>query len=173
MSKQKKQEEFAFNRMYSRFKLQLFFNQRQPITHYGQERYHCTVAQIDFGHINQVTLERQKGFDDCIARIELCTRLYGPYQTALIYDRRKDTRLPDGTLEIGKEIRKYVCGNLVEWEDIILSDNEKVIVTNVIHSTKNGKKIWTLKPIDIIPLSNIDFKTEINNALNNQNKPDQ
>ncbi len=160
MSNRKKQEEIAFNRIYSRFKLQIFFTRRMAITHYGQERYHCTVAQINYKHVQQVILNRQRGLEDCIARLQLCTELYGPYQTALIYDRRRDTRMPDGKLQIGKEIRKYVGGQLVEWDEIVLPEYEKNIVCDVVH--KNDK--WVLRPINLPP-SPIDFKTEITNAL--------
>lgn len=164
MSFKKKADEIAFNRKYSRFKLQIFFTKRGAITHYGQERYGCTVAQIRFGHIKQVVLDRERGLQDCIDRIELCVKLYGPYQAALIYDRRKDTRMPDGTVQVGKEIRKYVNGELVEYDEIVLTMKERRIITTVIHDDVKG---WSLKPIeDISPQENIDFKTEVAKALN-------
>jgi len=164
MAHKQKADEIAFNRLYSRFKLKIFFNERKAITHYGQERYGCTVAQIRFGYINQVILDRERGLNDCIERITLCEKLYGPYQTALIYDRRKDMRLPDGTRQIGKEIRKYVMGNLVEWDEVVLCPTEKRIITTVIR--ENGS--WRLKPIiNPLPPDYIDFKKEVKKALNN------
>lgn len=165
MPNRKKADEIAFNRLYSRFKLQIYFTRRTAITHYGQERYGCTVAQIKFGHKKQVVLDREKGLQDCIDRIALCEKLYGPYQVALIFDRRNDLRRPDGTIEIGKEIRKYENGELVEWEEIILTPGEKKINTNVVIT--NG--VWSLKPIEeISPPENIDFKKEVSKALNNK-----
>lgn len=161
MSYHKKAEEIAFNRKYSRFKIQIFFNKRMSITHYGQERYDCTVAQIRFGHIKQVVLDRARGLQDCIDRIAVCENLYGPYQVALIYDRRKDTRMPDGSLQKGKEIQKYIMGKLVEWEEIVLTGKEKKILTNVIH--KNG--VWTLVPVEDVLNDHVDFKQDIENAL--------
>lgn len=168
MSNYKKAEEIAFNRKYSRFKLHMFFTRRMNITHYGQERYHCTVMQIRFGYVKQVILDREKGLQDCINRIAILEKLYGQYQTALIFDRRRDTRLPNGQLELGREIRKYIMGQLVEYENFVLPENEKKIVTTVIH--KNTQ--WTLKPLSDPGAEKIDFKTEVANAFNNErNKP--
>ena len=161
MLSKKKQEEIAFNRRYSRFKVQIFFKTRSPITHYGQERFHCTVAQIRFGHIKQVVFERDRGLKDCIDRISLCERLYGKYQTALVYDRRRDTKMRDGTVQMGSEIRKYVCGVLTESEDVIFTENDKRIVTDVV--IKEG--IFSLVPQDN-NVKNIDFKKEVTNNLN-------
>ncbi len=166
MSNFKKADEIAFNRKYSRFKLHMFFTRRMNITHYGQERYHCTVMQIRFGYVKQVILDREKGLQDCIDRIAILEKLYGQYQTALIFDRRRDTRLTNGQLEIGKEIRKYIMGQLVEFEDFVLPDNEKKIVTAVIH--KNNQ--WTLKPLADPLAENIDFKTQVTNAINTPKK---
>jgi hypothetical protein len=173
MSNSKKEEELAFNRKYSRFKLQVYFNKRMGITHFGQERYHCTVAQIRFGHVKEVILNREKGLQDCIERLQLCENLYGPYQTALIYDRRKKTVLPDGKVIKDRIIRKYLKGQLVEWEEDPFADgSEKLIITTVKHTTKDNIKFFHLEPVTPI-LPTIDFKTEIANALNKTNPGDQ
>ncbi len=167
MSNAKKEEEWAFNRKYSRFKLQVYFNKRMGITHYGQERYHCTVAQIRFGYVKQVVLNRERGLQDCIERLALCVQLYGPYQTALIYDRRRKTYSTDGKVLSDHITRKYLAGRLVEWEETpFASEAEKEIVTVAKHYEKDGYKVFDLVPITPVVTPNIDFKKEVQNAIN-------
>ena len=197
MSTAKKAEELAFNRRYSRFKLQIFFARRSAITHYGQERYGCTVAQIKFKRVTTFWLDREKGLQDCLDRIALCDRLYNGYQTALIYDRLKILTKADGTRERGREVMKFVMGNLVESdESFFATDAEKRIRYQVVYGDNN---IWNIKPVEAIakepalqnkadpsppvPIpsarqsslryqepdpSKIDFKKEITNALSQQ-----
>lgn len=157
----KKQEELAFNKRFSRFKLQIFFKRRPAITHYGNERIKCSIDQIKFGHVKTVRLNREQGLQDCINRIAICQNLYGAYQTAVIYDRKKSLTLPDGTVQQGREVIKYVCGQLVESEDVFISESEKNVYTEVVYSTKNGTKVFDLRPID----QPIDFKREVEKAL--------
>lgn len=156
----KNEEEWAFNRRYSRFKVHIFFGgRRSPVTHHGNER-NCTVAQIRFGHVTKVVLNREQGLKDCIDRIALCEKLYGPYQTAIIYDNRKTTTLEDGTVQKGREVMKYVCGQLVESEDPVLRESEKKVYAEVKHCIKNGIKGFELQPIEPI-----DFKKEVSKAF--------
>jgi hypothetical protein len=169
----KKAEEIAFNRRYSRFKVQIYFKNRQPITHYGQERYGCTVAQIRFKHVTRIVLDREKGLQDCEDRILLCDKIYNGYTVALIYDRKKETRLPDGTLQTGREIRKYIAGQLAESEEIIFPKNELRITVDVVHKNNNGVETWDLVPTESTrAIENINFKTEVENALNKKPTPD-
>ncbi len=164
MNTKKQQEELAFNKRYSRFKLHAYFQNRNPLTHYGQERYNSTVAQLRFGHVKQIVLDRERGLKDCIDRIELWHKLY-TVSTALIYDRRRSTIGPDKTEIFGKEIHKYLGTQLIEWEPNPLTENDKRILCDV--CIKNNK----ISIIPIIPPDQltIDFKTEIANALNQPN----
>ncbi len=114
MSPQQKALEISFNKRYSRFKVQIFFKNRLPITHHGIERKQCTVSQIIFGHIDELVLHRDEGLKNCIDRIELCKKLYGPFTTAIIFDNNYKTILPDGTALRGREVIKYVGENKVE-----------------------------------------------------------
>ena len=170
MTNRKQDEEIAFNKRYSRFKLQMFFPRRAPITHWGQERYGCTVAQIKYGHIKQLVLNREKGLQDCLDRIALCEKLYGSYQTALVYDRRRDTRLPDGTLQTGKEILKYTTGGILVESDtnIFANTKEKRILVNVVNRS-NGN--ISLVPVEDLSVDAIDFKHEVANSLAQPIKP--
>jgi hypothetical protein len=153
MSPQQKKAEIAFNRRYSRFKLQVFFRSRAPITHYGCERINCSVAQINFGHIKKFTIHRDFGLQDCINRIKVVEKLYGAYTTAIIYDNKLKTTMPDGSMQKGREIMKYVNGVKVEftdWNKIFAISPEKILVEAV---QENGI-------INIFP-----FKTEDTNDL--------
>lgn len=167
MSQRKRNEEFAFNRKYSRFKVQIYFKNRDSITHYGQERYGCTVAQIKFSRVNRVVLDRVKGLQDCVDRITLCEQLYGAYTTALIYDLRKKTKMDDGSSQDGLVVMKFVDGKLVEQLDSdILLQHECRIITDVVH--REG--VFTLVPAQSYEaIGSIDFKKELQNALNKKN----
>ncbi len=162
MSNAKQREECAFNSRFSRFKIHAFYKNRKPVTHHGQERYHCTVSQINHGHIKQVILNRQKGFDDCLARIDIFFKYYGKPETLMMYDKRRQTIMPDGKILDGKEIRKYIGNNLVEWEEIIIPEEEKIIIADVVSKGNS----WVLKQLKQPPPPNIDFKTEVQNAIN-------
>lgn len=168
----KKADENRFNEKYSRFKLHIIYKNRRPITHYGQERYGSSYLQLLHGHIKQIILDREKGFKDCIERIAICQKLYNDYQVALIYDRRKDIRLPDGSLQKGKEVCKYIGGKLVEWEEVILTESEKRILCDV-HVKFDGKnRVLSITPVEVIPpAETIDFKTEVGNAINKPTTP--
>jgi hypothetical protein len=157
----KKQQELAFNKQYSRFKLQIFYKRRSTITHYGNERVNCTFDQIRFGHIKKLMLNRELGLQDCIARIAICEKLYGKYTTAIIYDRRKKTVLEDGTEQKGREIIKYISGQLVESENPFCSESEKKIYTEVVHFSEKGESVFRLEPCD----PPVDFKKEVAKAL--------
>ena len=164
MSPAQKTAEINFNKRYSRFKVQIFFPSRMPITHYGMERNQCTVAQILAGHIKRFIIHRDQGLKDCINRIALCEKLYGRYTTAIIYDNKYKTIMPDGTEQKGREIIKYVAGKKVEFqtEDKIFKDH--VAKINVaVEKSENGK-------INIVPVivpEEIDFKKEIASAIKN------
>ena len=148
MSPAQKAAEISFNKRYSRFKVMVFFPNRPPITHYGTERIQCTVAQIVAGHIKQFVIHRDHGLKDCIARIDLCEKLYGRYTTAVIYDNKYKTSMPDGSLQKGREIIKYVCGKKIEFveEEKIFSEHPRKINVHCILSA--DKKI-TILPIQL------------------------
>jgi len=162
MSFSKKAEELAFNKRYSRFKVQIYFPRRMAITHYGQERYGCTVAQINWKHVKQVTLDRERGLQDCLDRIALCEKRHGPYQVALIFDRNKILTKPDGTRERGREIMKYAIGVLVESDPVIFSTPKEKRVLCTVKHTGTG---WDLIPVEDPVLPSIDFKKEIAASL--------
>lgn len=165
MTNEKKLEEIAFNKRYSRFKVQIYFKNRPAITHYGQERYGCSVAQIKFKHVTKFALDKAKGLQDCEDRILLCSKLYNGYTTATIYDRLKKTVLPDGSIQKGREVRKYVAGELVEAEENIFN-GPTVIFCDVLHKNINGASSWELIPTESTKtLADINFKTEVQNAL--------
>ena len=161
MSPQQRAAEIAFNKRYSRFKLQVFFKHRNPITHYGNERKNCSVSQIIYGHIKKFYVYRDAGLQDCVDRISLVTKLYGDYTTAIIYDNKLKTTLPDGTTQKGREIIKYVAGKRVEYveDEKIFSISPKQIE---VKSVKNAEG-----KIDIVPVIpiNIDFGKLVSQRL--------
>ena len=106
---------------------------------------------------------------ECIDRIDLFNKKYGQVQRAFIYDRSKETILPDGTVQEGKPVIKYEAGMLHYLEDIKFTDADKKIVRHIMHRVdSSGIKTFTLHaPKDAtVPLTNIDWKTEVQNALN-------
>ncbi|MBC7509360.1 MAG: hypothetical protein H7320_11540 [Ferruginibacter sp.] len=167
MSPAQKTAEINFNKVYSRFKLQVFFRNRSPITHYGSERINCTVSQISAGHIKEFVIHRDHGLKDCVNRIAICEKLYGPYTTAVIYDNKYKTKLSDGTELKGREIIKYVAGNRVEFET-----EEKIFAEYpakiTVQACKNEKGKTTILPVK--KLEEIDFKSEIKMAISNYKK---
>ncbi len=132
------QQEAAFNARYSRFKIVFFFKDGNKFTHYGNERINCTIQQINFRHITTVVLDAQLGLNDCMVRLDWFS---GKYNTAMIYDRKGTTTLPDGTKLTGTCVRKYVNGILVEEATICLKDAKRHF--SVIHSDQS----WTLERI--------------------------
>lgn len=153
MSPQQKAIEFAFNKRYSRFKLQVFFKNRPPVTHYGSERMHCTVSQILFGHVKEFTIHRDEGLKDCVKRIDVLVKLYGEYTAAIIYDNKLKTTLPDGSLQKGREIIKYVGGKCVEFldEEQIFSISPKKIKVKTVKDDNGKYKILPVEENDSKP----------------------
>ncbi|HMO32335.1 MAG TPA: hypothetical protein PKE07_05000 [Lacibacter sp.] len=150
-SRQEAQEQ-AFNRRYSRFKIVFYFKDGNRFTHYGHERVNCTVEQINFGHVKTIVLDRAKGLSDCLVRLEWFA---GKYQTAMLFDRRGKTFLPDGTEQKGVCVRKFIKGVLVESSDLDLADPQ-------IHlQVKHKGDTWTLEPIP----SPTGFKQMVNKKL--------
>ena len=148
------QQEAAFNARYSRFKIVFYFRDGNKFTHYGLERINCTVHQINFRHITTLMLDAQLGLNDCLLRLDWFA---GKYTTAMIYDRKGSTTLPDGTKLTGTCVRKYVNGILVEEATICLNDAKRYFT--VIHSDQS----WTLERI---PTPN-DFKNIVTSKLQN------
>lgn len=131
-------QEQAFNRKYSRFKIIFYFYDGNRFTHYGHERVNCSVEQINFKHVHTVVLDRSKGFADCLLRLEWFA---GKYKTAMLFDRRGKTTLPNGTVQNGCCVRKYLAGELVESAEVDLADP-------LIHlQVKHQGNTWSLEPL--------------------------
>jgi hypothetical protein len=126
------------------------------------------VAQIDWKRVTRFVLDREKGLQDCEDRILLCEKIYNGYDVALIYDKYLNTHLPDGTIQKGRVIRKYMNGVLVESEENIFSKYLKQITVDVAYNSTG----WKLVPTESTkPLAEINFKTEVENALSKKSKP--
>lgn len=138
------QQEQAFNRKYSRFKIVFFFKDKGKLTHYGHERSNCTVEQINFKHVHTIMLDRKKGFADCLTRLEWFA---GKYVTAMIFDRKGSTTLPDGTVQKGCCVRKFVNGDLAESQEIDFTDSKQYF--SVQHEGDTWKLSKCLYPEEI------------------------
>ena len=159
-------EERAFNKRYSRFKVVFYFKngpmRGKPVTYYGKEKFGISVLQINHGHYKQIVLDRAAGLRHCY---DLIAHYAGKYQTAIIFDRKKNTTKDGGITEIGREVAKYVNDALAEEESCIIAPGEERIICNVLHNNKQ----WILQKAQQLPdPATIDFKTEIHNALYKQ-----
>jgi hypothetical protein len=127
--------EFKFKERYTRFKIWFAMKNKNNHTFYGVEA-NCTALQIASGHIKEVLFDKKKSYDNCLY---LEQRFREDYETAIIYEKRN---------KVWTEVAKYRMGQLVEFEEIDLSD--PLLLTDVVRVGPNLN--WQLrKSIKVLP----------------------
>lgn len=127
-----------------------FKNPKRKCHFYGNE-HECTYQQLKRGHVPHIVMDKIKGYTGLIKLIEHTWK--NKITSAGIY-----MRLP-GEEKFDRLCRRWYNGDWEEIQDPVISHEEAVTILYYSFE-KNKLQIHTTPPEDI------DFKTELTNALN-------
>jgi hypothetical protein len=141
-----------FLKPYFSFRLYVQFKDKTNKRHFYGNEHQCTFNQLKFAQVPHIELSRIKGYTDLINLVEVVWK--AKTKTAAIYMR------PEGSQSFDILCRRYYLGEIQQLNDPLLDDTNDARLLYY-YFQANQLFITETNP------ANIDFKNEINHALNN------